>query len=123
MRTTGGTRCSEAEAACPWGQLRSSEGLATAAPCLFPWSPRAKHKGTGLTGPFCVRTYRLRWKTMCSSIDVLTAGCLREGMSPVGSPVLSGIFAKLQKSTTPRTPSGPRLAEPCSASRGTVHPP
>ena len=26
MRTTGGTRCSVAEAACPWGQLRSSGG-------------------------------------------------------------------------------------------------
>ena len=35
---------------------------------------------------------------------------MREGMSPVGSPGLSWIFAGLQKSTTPRTPSGPRLA-------------
>ena len=39
-----------------------------------------------------------------------SAVCLREGMSPVGSPGLSWIFAGLQKSTTPRTPSGPRLA-------------
>ena len=47
---------------------------------------------------------------MCSSIDVLTAVRLREGMSPVGSPGLSCIFASSQKSPTPRTPSGPRLA-------------
>ena len=53
---------------------------------------------------------RLRWKTMCSSIDVLTAVRLREGMLPVGSPGLSWIFAGSQKSTTPLTPSGPRLA-------------
>ena len=56
------------------------------------------------------RIFGPRWKTMCSSIDVLTAVRLREGMSPVGSPGLSGIFAWSQKSTTPRTPSGPRLA-------------
>ena len=87
-----------------------SEGLATADAVPFPWSPGAKHEWAGLEGPFCVRTYRLRWKTMCSSIDVLTAGCLREGMSPVGSPGLSWIFAGSQKSTPPRTPSGPRLA-------------
>ena len=31
-------------------------------------------------------------------------------MSPVGSPGMSWIFAESQKSTTPRTPSGPRLA-------------
>ena len=31
-------------------------------------------------------------------------------MSPVGSPGMSWIFAGSQKSTTPRTPSGPRLA-------------
>ena len=35
---------------------------------------------------------------------------LREVMSPVGSPGMSWIFAESQKSTTPRTPSGPRLA-------------
>ena len=34
----------------------------------------------------------------------------REVMLPVGSPGLSWIFAGSQKSPTPRTPSGPRLA-------------
>ena len=34
----------------------------------------------------------------------------REGMSPVGSPGMSWIFAWSQKSPTPWTPSGPRLA-------------
>ena len=43
-------------------------------------------------------------------IVVLPAVRLREGMSPVESPGMSLIFAGSQKPTTPRTPSGPRLA-------------
>ena len=39
----------------------------------------------------------------------LPAVRLRKGVSPVGSPGLSRIFAGSQKSLTPRTPSGPRL--------------
>ena len=44
---------------------------------------------------------------------------LREGMSPVGSPRRSEIFAESQKSPNPRTPAG---FTPCCASRGTGHP-
>ena len=43
----------------------------------------------------------------------------REGMSPVGSPRRSEIFAESQKSPNPRTPTG---FTPCCASRGTGHP-
>ena len=43
----------------------------------------------------------------------------REGMSPVGSPRRSEIFAESQKSPNPRTPAG---FTPCCASRGTGHP-
>ena len=53
---------------------------------------------------------RLRARRCGMPADFLSAGRLREGMSPVGSPGMSEIFAGSQKSSTPRTPSGPRLA-------------
>ena len=51
----------------------------------------------------------VRLREGMSSVSLPT-GCLREGMSPVGSLGMSWIFAGSQKSPPPRTPSGPRLA-------------